>query len=101
MVNKVHFSDQPSNAEIEGAVPLPKKAPAEKIYGAHKDDQIYVEGSPTDFVLEESEEEAEADAPGRMVFATLNMDEDYDKDASIFTYNTTQMALIVLFTKTQ
>ena len=32
-----------------------------------------------------------------MVFATLSMDEDYEEDAAVFAYNTTRVALIVLF----
>ena len=68
MANKVQFSDQTSNVESEGATQLPKRAPAEKTKGAHTDNQISAEESPTDFVLEKSEEEAEADAPGKMLF---------------------------------
>ena len=35
-------------------------------------------------------------APGKQVFATLAMYEDYKEDAPTFAYNTTQGALIVL-----
>ena len=48
------------------------------------DDRVSAEGSPTEFVLEESEEESEANTPWKTVFATLNMDEDYNKGAAVF-----------------
>ena len=44
---------------------------------------------PIEIGLDDSDKEGEVDAPGKVVFATLAMDEDYEEDAPTFAYNAT------------
>ena len=78
MVDEVQSPAQTSSVESGGAVPLPKRAPAEKIKGAHTDDRTSTQGSHTEFVSEEVDKEGEVVVPRKKVVTPSAMDEDYE-----------------------